>query len=390
MWKNGGVMSRHNVLFWKIAAIWLAVSLATARPARAQGNSVGNRKDGKHLFRSETFGGNGRTCLTCHSSETGTVSPTDALTRFQNDPRDPLFVFDGSDDGNGHGVNRVLQNATILVSIPLPANVTLADDPTATSVTVRRGIPSTLNTPSLDPVLMLDGRDPDLPTQALHAIQRHFQVVAPDPSDVSRIANYELTKDFFSSSMLNDYAREGTAPVLPEGVTASEKRGRRFFIDVSPLAPGANGAGACAVCHSGPFLNRTNQFVPLPVPPGTRFLTIGVSEANFLNNPVRNFIFRNPDGTQSSIWSADPGRALITGKIDGNPAANGAPFFTSLNAFKISTLWNVKNTAPYFHDNSARTLDDVVNFYIQFVFPPFGLQLTAQDEQDIVAYLKLL
>src|SRR5262249_24749900 len=84
MWKNGGVMSRHNVLFWKIAAIWLAVSLATAGPAQAQGNSVGNRKDGKHLFESETFGGNGRPCLTCHSSETGTVSPLDALTRFQN------------------------------------------------------------------------------------------------------------------------------------------------------------------------------------------------------------------------------------------------------------------------------------------------------------------
>jgi cytochrome c peroxidase len=42
----------------------------------------------------------------------------------------------------------------------------------------------------------------------------------------------------------------------------------------------------------------------------------------------------------------DPGRALITG--DPNDLLN----------FKIATLWGIKDTAPYFHDNSARTLED--------------------------------
>src|ERR1051326_169830 len=37
---------------------------------------------GKHLFERETFGGNGRTCLSCHSLSTGTVSPEDAQQRF--------------------------------------------------------------------------------------------------------------------------------------------------------------------------------------------------------------------------------------------------------------------------------------------------------------------
>ncbi len=54
------------------------------------------------------------------------------------------------------------EEATVLVRIPLPANVRLANDPAARSVVVRRGIPSTLNTPALDPVLMVDGRQPDL------------------------------------------------------------------------------------------------------------------------------------------------------------------------------------------------------------------------------------
>ena len=34
--------------------------------------------DGKSLFERETFGGNGRTCSTCHTSATGTISPLEA------------------------------------------------------------------------------------------------------------------------------------------------------------------------------------------------------------------------------------------------------------------------------------------------------------------------
>ena len=56
---------------------------------------------GRRLFEKEKFGGNGRTCLTCHSRDTGTVSPEDAQERFARGPNDPLFQGDGSDDGLG-------------------------------------------------------------------------------------------------------------------------------------------------------------------------------------------------------------------------------------------------------------------------------------------------
>src|SRR5262249_12662134 len=152
-----------------------------------QDNSIGNREDGKRTFQRETFGGNGRTCLTCHSSESGTVSPQDALQRFRKDARDPLFLHDGSDDGHGHGVNRILKDATILIEIPLPPNVSLAGDALARSVTLRRGIPSTLNTPALDPVLMLDGRQHILTSQAASAIEAHYQnTKIPDSKDLQR------------------------------------------------------------------------------------------------------------------------------------------------------------------------------------------------------------
>jgi hypothetical protein len=36
-----------------------------------------------------------------------------------------LFKHDGSDDGFGHGFTRILRDATILVTIDLPLNVSL-------------------------------------------------------------------------------------------------------------------------------------------------------------------------------------------------------------------------------------------------------------------------
>ncbi len=352
---------------------------------------AGHRRDGKRLFERETFGGNGRTCATCHGSETGTVSPEDAQKRFAKNPYDPLFVHDGSDDGLGGGATRMLKDATVLVTIPLPPNVRLADDPAAHSVTLRRGIPSTLNTPALDRVLMFDGRDPDLESQAHGAIRAHFQnTEEPSDRDLQRIAEFQRTKEFFSSDELRNFARGGPAPALPQGNTESEKRGRLFFEDV-PLNSPSQKAGSCAVCHSGPMLNETNKFFPLPLPPGTRFQNILVSTFNAAGNPVRDFIFTNPDGSETVIRSPDPGRALITGDAH-------SPRFDSVDAFKISSLWGVRHTAPYFHDNSAKTLEDVARHYTEFfkiISDPSrtgnpALVLTEQDQADIVAYMKLL
>ena len=335
-------------------------------------------RDGKFLFEQEQFGGNGRTCQTCHSQESGTVSPIDAQRRFVINQKDPLFRHDATDDGNGHGLQRFLTEATILVEIPLPPNVRLADDPNARSVALRRGIPSTLNTPALDPVLQWDGREPSLLTQARSAIQGHAQSpIVPSDADLDAIARFQQTDRFFSSDALRQFARGGAEPLLPEGSTDSERRGRKFFEDV--FDPQNLKLGACAVCHSGPLLNRTNQF--FPAPPGTRFQSVAVSEFNEAKNPVRNYVFRNPDGSETTVVSPDPGRALITG------VAKDA------NIFKIPTLRGVRRTAPYFHDNSARTLEDAVAHYARLfavLIPGLPIILTPQDQADIVAYMKLL
>ena len=374
----------------KILSVAMFVSMS------AHESSVVSQPDGKRLFERETFGGNGRTCSTCHTSETGTISPTEAQKRFKGNARDPLFVHDGSDDGNGKGASRMLKDATVLVEIPLPPNVSLADDPTARSVVVRRGVPSTLNTPALDRVLMMDGRQPDLASQAASAIAGHAQAKrAPTDAEIRGITDFEATDDgFFSSPTLREFARGGPAPQLPQGHTDAEKRGRRFFEDVSDFQDFKH--GACAACHSGPMLNETNEllFAVAKVPVRTRFQSVRVSEVNDAHNPVHEYVFTDPDGTTTRLMSPDPGRALITGigKESGQ--------FDNVNAFKIPTLWGVSRTAPYFHDNSSRTLEDVVAHYNKFfevASDPDGpgpkgplVVLSQDDEADIVAYLKLL
>jgi cytochrome c peroxidase len=365
---------------------------AIVASAQSSGVGPGHTRDGRTLFQSETFGGNGRTCRTCHSADTGTVSPQDAAKRFAQDPDDPLFVHDGSDDGLGHGVTRMLADATILMTIPLPANVQLADDPAARSVILRRGIPTTINTPALDAVLMLDGRQPTLEQQAAGAIQDHAQGVIPSVAELHNIAEFQKTNAFFSSPEVRLFALGGAAPGLPVAHTASEARGRRFFEDVPPDPTDGFKPGLCAHCHSGPLLNQTNQFATLfigaPIPAGQRFISVGVSEFNHANNPVRDFIF-NPGTPQAThLLSADPGRALITGI--GDPAQD--PTLENVNAFKISALRGIRRTAPYFHDNSAKTLDDVAAHYANFFsFVTAGfIQLTAQDQKDLVAFMKLL
>ena len=57
-------------------------------------------------------------------------------------------------------------------------------------------------------------------------------------------------------------------------------------------------------------------------------------------------------------------------------------------------FWGIKNTAPYFHDNPAKTLEDVLEHYdvfLRLAGGRFGFRgFTPQDKADIIAFLKLL
>lgn len=83
------------------------------------------------------------------------------------------------------------------------------------------------------------------------------------------------------------------------------------------------------------------------------------------------------------------------GALTGNPA--------DIGKFKVPTLRNIAQTAPYMHDSRFATLEEVVNFYahdVQLNAPNldphmdpwrFGeVNLSPQDEADLVAFLHTL
>ncbi|MBT8096532.1 MAG: hypothetical protein KJO19_05805, partial [Woeseia sp.] len=55
-------------------------------------------------------------------------------------------------------------------------------------------------------------------------------------------------------------------------------------------------------------------------------------------------------------------------------------------------IWGIAWTAPYFHDNSAKTLEDVAEQYAWFFENSATMprKLTKQDQKDMVAFMKLL
>jgi cytochrome c peroxidase len=350
---------------------------------------------GAKLFNSGTFNGNGTTCKTCHTGSenggTGTLSPAQVQALFASKPNDVLFQHDRADVMGGTTFNRVRTHATILIDRALPANISIAGS-SARSVILPRGIPTTMNTPAMDPVLMYDGRDPNLQVQARGAVLGHAQGTAPTTTQLNDIAEFQQT--LFNRQNLKDFVEHGVALSMPEGTTESEIRGRRFFIDdgLSDMdSVGETAQNICGWCHSGDSLNATSQFFGdfiFPLPEGSRFNTALVSELNPLRNKVFAFDVVNPNGTVTRVNSPDPGVMLTNGVA------------AAANLFKTPTLWGVEDTAPYFHDNSSKTLDQLADHYdtalaILCSITPCAqsvgsIDFSEQDKDDIVAYLLLL
>jgi cytochrome c peroxidase len=53
---------------------------------------------------------------------------------------------------------------------------------------------------------------------------------------------------------------------------------------------------------------------------------------------------------------------------------------------KTFTLRGIKDSPPYLHDGRCLTLEDTVEFFNLVL----GLQLSAEEKQDLAAFLKVL
>lgn len=409
----------------------------------------------------QNLGTNGRTCFTCHQSADGwTISARDVQARFAASAGlDPLFrPTDGATCPNAdvsslsarqRAYALLLKKGLIRIGLPLPANpefrIVAVDDPygcntnPATGLTgetsgvvsmYRRPLPAT-NLGFLSSV-MWDGREPDLPSQALDATLGHAQASQPPTSvQIQQIVAFE--SGLFTAQIRDNAAQELTADGATGGPLALANALAGFYPGINdpfggnptgaPFAatvfalydnwdgpPGAgptNAArqaiargqdvfnrtrlvitgvrglndalgipqfpGFCGTCHDTP--SAGNHSLPVP-------LDIGVADAG-ANSPPALDISGLPVFTISCASGplagqvfqvTDLGRAAISGKC------------ADIGKLKGPILRGLAARAPYFHNGSAATLMDVVNFYDQ----RFGIGLTSRQKSDLVAFLGAL
>ncbi|MEN3336760.1 MAG: hypothetical protein V7647_436 [Acidobacteriota bacterium] len=355
----------------------------------------------------EELGGNGRACSDCHMpTDQFQLSPESVENRYQllqlrrqEDPSadDPLFRAIDADDFRVNGDNasdfgNLRENGLIRITFPLPPNIRLIDPltnaPSAeTFVDVWRSVPTINDVALTGPDVtnpwfrgpnalggyQLDGRAATLQEQALGAFINHAKVqITPPQQMLDDLAAFEKVQ-FTNPRVraLSEAVAEG-ADTLPDPdlpLTDLQQQGKDVFIR------------ACSQCHGGASQSNAAQprvrfhdirsECPRPVDPQGRY-SFAACEPGLARNE-RTYQIRLANGTTVRRTSSDPGRALLTG-FAGGPAGTD-----DWNKFDVPGLRGISKRAPYFVNNSAATLEDVVDHYIAFfklvelAFPPPAL-----------------
>lgn len=344
----------------------------------------------------------------------------------------------------------LLNRGVLRIGIPIPANaefrLTAVDDPygyaSARQLSLfRRPLPAT--NLIWDTAVMWDGRETFAPfkppmdagidiadvnaslaSQAHDAILGHEQAgTAPDAATITRIVDFE--SHLFTAQLIDERAGRlnngggmGGASILaqqrfwvgindvlggdPTGepfdaktmrlfddwndpssqlslnpqdhARAAIARGEQLFNSMPIAISGVAGLndvtgvpvihGSCSSCHDAP--NIGNHSVALPI-------NIGISDAS-RRTPDLPLYTLTRYSTGEVIQTTDPGLALLTGK------------WTDIGKFKGPILRGLAARAPYFHNGSAATLMDAVDFYNT----RFGIGMSARQKNDLVAFLSAL
>jgi hypothetical protein len=305
---------------------------------------------GAQLFFNETFGGNGRTCGTCHRAENNlTIDPKFIATLPQSDP---LFVFETNP------ALAQLEDSQLLRSRGLiRLNVDGFEDPTHKFV--ERGTPHTLslgltngiaNAPSGPPDHRLGWSGDGGPGRStLHefsfgAIIQHF----------TKTLNRTPGVDF----------RIPTEEELDALEAFQLFTGRQKLSDFQPFT----------VVPTDPHAANGSNL----------FFTVGCS--NFCHTDLSGFI----DGNNNF----DTGVVNLAPDLPPDDGFSG--FGPGDHTFNIPPLAEAADTPPLFHNNAAATIEDAVAFYFSPTFEasPSGggffinQQLTTDQQHDVAAFLR--
>jgi cytochrome c peroxidase len=288
---------------------------------------------GSQLFFAETFGGNGRTCGTCHPLEHNlTIDPAFVAQLPANDP-----LFTGPDG---------LEDAALLTQALIRENVDGFDDPRGKFV--ERSVPHTLAMSTSigevatglgmnnAPTTGIDGPPPDQRTGwsgdgapgrgtlhefAFGAVVQHFtRSLARVPGSDFRIPTQAELDALEAFQLFSGRQHNVPTQLLGFGDPAAQS-GRDSMLNEAQ----------CVACHRDIIGD-----------PATNFdFDTGVER---LALPFRTATNMPGDGGFGSVRDANTGRF-----------GNGR--------FNVPPLFEAADTAPLFHNNGAATIEDAVTFY---------------------------
>ena len=383
--------------------------------------------DGNPFF--QPLGANGRACGTCHVPADGwSLSPATARRLFDaTDGRHPLFrprdganapnLSDASPAERRAASSLLLARGVIRVGLPIPPDAEFVleavDDPygfaSARELSLyRRPLPST-NLAFLATV-MWDGRESrvsgpmatSLAQQADAASTVHAQEAVLSDEQRRAIVGFEMGlvtaqhRDTRAEDLAAGGARGGPhalseQPFFP-GINSRREPGgfnRRVFSLFGAWAEAtearravargetlfnahafAGGNFTCTTCHNAPNAGSNSL--------GALF-DLGLAAESRRAADVPLYTLRCVrSGAKAAagrvVRTTDPGAALVTGRCD------------DIGRFKVPTLRGLAARAPYFHDGSAATLEDVVDFYDK----RFAIKLTPGERADLLAFLRAL
>ncbi|MCC2669508.1 MAG: cytochrome [Armatimonadetes bacterium] len=396
----------------------------------------------------QSLGANGRSCNSCHVETAGwSITPTEIEARFEaTGGLDPLFrpndgttspTADVSSVEARREAYRLLRTRGLIrvgIGVPAGAEFSLeaADDPynhaTAAELSLfRRPLPAT--NLKFQSTIMWDGRKTtagqtllqNLTDQALDATNGHAQAAAaPSADELKQIVDFEAglftaqVTDTLAGSLTTQGGKGGPKSLSsqkyyagindpfvarPRGFTATPFTLFKGLARSSRKTPPATAEARAAIARGETNFNRRPFFVSgvsgfndvLGVPrrsatcgschstpnegsiSNNALMDLGLSDADRRTADIPLYTLRNLT-TGAEVQTSDPGRALITGK------------WSDLNRFKVPSMRGLSARAPYFHNGSAATLRDVVDFYND----RFGINYTNQEIQDLVAFLQSL
>lgn len=236
----------------------------------------------------------------------------------------------------------------------------------------RRNAPTLINV-AYQPLQFWDGRATSLEVQAASPIADPLEMNQTHKVSVAKLAKDPIYRTMFSAAFGSDDVTLGRVEkslasfertILSgnsafdrfqyggkqDALTPSQSRGLALFVDPNK--------GNCAACHS-----------------------LGPEYALFTDGKFHNI----------GVGVGDDGALKDVGRYHETTVKSDT------GAFKTPTLRNVANTAPYMHDGSLQTLDQVVDFYAGGGNSnPYldreikTIHLSGQERRDLVEFLKSL